>query len=532
MNLTASPFLRACAPALLLPFAIFLLGWFWGRPQLSPDTATGLLAWHDFTAGGQWNAVSEPARSDLGADIAQPVTWWSPGQYVAPGLLISAGFSAGASFLLVALFSACSFTIGLARFARALGAADEAIPWVALGAAGGWHTLYGFGFFVGGEVVLAAVWPWIFFAAWQLRERPWKFVLRIPPLLLLGSFAKHSFAIYALGLMVFLSLEATRGKWRSPLGLAHAAWPFVASALLYVAGRILLFDSGPSPSSPGQTTQTLASSFGFSAWAPLLSATGGGSMVGRVFAIAGLDPDQGWSECGLVLAILSPLALAGYLFLARDSRPLSRLSGVVSLVAFAVIGILIARGASISLEDRHYRPAGALLLALAGLAAAGGHGPRRLAARLTIVLVVSFGAGTALLRHHTLHRLGPPAREGFTLVDCTPAVQDEIRRLGRETLAHRGVLYLSYPPLGMLSVEGRIITTDARSRGLDWIAERPYAGTAPSLVLVLPGFYDADGRGDALRASFRDWSSESWSRRELDGWHFWSASSAQAPATP
>ncbi len=45
-------------------------------------------------------------------------------------------------------------------------------------------------------------------------------------------------------------------------------------------------------------------------------------------------------------------------------------------------------------------------------------------------------------------------------------------------------------------------------------------------------FHDADKRGDALRASFRDWSAESWSRRELDGWHFWSASSAQVPATP
>ena len=522
--------LRSCGPALLPPLVVFVLGCVWGSPQLSPDTATGLLAWHDFVGGGPWNCVVEPSPADLATTIANPVTWWSPGQYAVPGLLISAGLSSGLAFLIVALCSAWSFTLGVVRLARELGAPADAAPWMAFGAAGAWHTLYAFGFFIGGEVLLAAVWPWIFLAAWRLRGSPVKLVCFLPPLLLLGSFAKHSFAIYALGLLAFLGLEAARGRWREPKYLARAAWPLAAAALLYALGRAALFASGPSPSDPGQSPHTLASALGFSAVAPILAATGGGSLAGRAFALDSVDADHGWRGLGAFLAILSPLPLFAYLRLAFEKKPLSRLTGLVCLVTCAVLGLLVARGAAISLEDRHYRPAGALLLVLVGAAAVEARGPWRTAARALIIATVVFGFATAVSRHRVLHRLGRAGEEGFSVVDCSPAVQAEIRKIGRDTRTSHGVLYLPYPPLGLLAPTGDIIASDARNRGLDWIAERPYLGEVPALTLVLPAYYDADGRGDALRASFRAWRREDWTMRPLDGWNFWTASTRSRPA--
>ena len=531
MSTTPSPApdWRLFAPAALLPLLFFACGWFWGPPQLGSDTATGLLAWRNFTAGGAWNTISEPSPANIAIDAEQSVTWWSPGQYVAPGLLLSAGLPLGAALLLVALLSAWSLTAGLTLLARFLGAPLAALPWVALGAAGSWHTLYPFGMFIGGEVVLIAVFPWIVLAGWSLRNRPLPLLLLLPPLLLLGSFAKHSFAIYALGLLAFLWLETLRKRPRTLRTLFACTWPLTAVGLFYAAGRIFLFQAGPSPSDPGQVHHSLATAFGFSSFAPLLAATGGGSLMGRVFMLAGLKYEDGWRLFGPALALLAILPLALSARLARGPLPFHRLAGMVTLTATAILFVLMARGGSISPEDRHFRPAGVLLLIPLAVVAAG-PGRFRFLARGALGFIVVFGAASAVQRHHSLHAVAHSTAEHISLPDLPPAAQAELRRLDAIGAGTDAILYLPSPALSTFAPAPRLIVTDASGRDLAWLAAHPRFGRVSTLTLVLPTALVHDGRADGLRASFLNYAPEAWTCHSVDGWDFWQATAPPVAA--
>ncbi len=510
-------------PAFLLPPVFFACGWFWGPPLLFSDTATGLLAWHNFVQGGSWNTIIEPSAANLALNIEQPITWWSPGQYVPLGLLVSAGLPLGAAMLLLALCSAWSLTAGLVCFARELEAPASTLPWVALTAAGSWHTLYAFGMFIGGEVVLIALFPWIILAGWRLREHPVLRIILLPPLLLLGSFAKHSFAIYALGLIAFLWLETLRGRPRSLRSCISATLPFITVGMLYLVGRHLVFASGPMPSDPGQLHRTAAESFGFSALGPVLAATGGGSLAGRVFTLLGLPFEIAWQRLAPALVLLAPFCLALYTWLALSSRPLERLAGIIALVAVAILALLLWRGGSISLEDRHFRPAGVLLMAVYAVLAFAAELRVRVIARGVLLFTLIFGIAAAFQRHYSLSRHVYAAGDHSAIADLTPAAQAELRHLDKAAGGTNAILYLSRAELSALVHSARLIVTDASDHNAAWLAAQPRHGRVALLTLVLPATFDQDGRGSVLRASFIDYPAAVWTCHSVDGWDFWQA---------
>lgn len=491
--------------------------------MLWSDTATGLLAWRHFVAGGTWNTLPLPDPADIARVTEQAVTWWSPGQYVPLGLLNLAGVPLGTAMLLLAFAAAVATGIGLAALARALGAPERALPWIAIGVTGGWHALYAFGMFNGGETAQIAVWPWIALAAWRLRTRPLASVAILPGLFLIGSFAKHSFAIAALALLIFLWLEALRGSPRDARHLCRATWPIAAIGILYIVGRRLVFDAGASPADPGQASHTFTAMWGFGAFAPWFAATGAGSVAGRIFHATGLAFERGWAVLGLPLTLLSPLPLALYAWMTRRRAPLARLAGLTCLVTIGVLFVLLWRGGSISLEDRHYRPAGVLLLA-AGVAA-GFDGSRRLAwvTRGLVSAIVLYGLGALLQRHLTLGHRFFPAENGVAVSDVPRPVLAEIFRVARAGDDGRSLLYLPNPTLAVPGPPGRLLVTDAIDRDAAWIAAQPRHGRVPRLTLVLPARFDPDGRAAALRASFVDYRPDEWTRRRLDDWDFWQA---------
>ncbi len=512
----------ACAvPLLGLAFA-----WIYGPPLIFSDTATGLLAWRNFVAGGIWNTIAEPSTLNLAENIQRPVTWWSPGQYVPAGLLLSAGLPLGAAVLLVALLAAWSSILGVTALVRELGAPRETLPWVALATAASWHTLQPFGMFNGGECALAAVWPWIFLLLYRCRHRPWLLSVAIPPLFLLGIFAKHSFMIFGLAMLLFLWLEACREAEWKPGRVIAAVWPLLAGGLLFLVGRHLLFDAGPSPADPGQLPGRALTAYAFSSWAPLFASGGFGSLMGRAFMISGLGFEEGWSRLAPALAIASPIALGLYFGLSRRKEPFMRLAGTVALVSGLMLCVLIGCGGNISQEDRHFRPAGLLLLAvLVHFCAARQAGrPRlQLAARGVLAAVLVFGIGAAVQRHLNLRRLTHPAGNHTSLADMPPNVLREARSMAAAASGSDAILYLPTPEIACQLPTCRMIVTDALAHDATWISARSYRGIASAVHLIVPQGFSADGRTEALLASFVDYPRTAWSSRRIGEWEFWSA---------
>jgi hypothetical protein len=510
------------APAFILPLIVFVHSWFYAPPQVWPDTGFGLLAWRNFSAGGTWNTILEPSSADIAIDTESAVTWWAPGQYVPLGMLTSAGLSLGAAMLLITLLSAWSLALGLTRLARALGAPEESLPWVAAAAAGSWHTLFAFDTFIGGEVVLIALFPWLLLGAWRLRERPMLEILLLPVILLVGSFAKHSFAIYAVGLLAFLWLEALRTGPRSLRVWLNATWPLATVGVLYVVARHLLLPSGPNPADFGQVKRTFAESFGFAAHGPWLAATGGGRFFTRLFMYAGLALETGWIKFAAVLALFAPLALALYVSLALNARPLARLAGMVASIAALIMGLLYVSGGFISLDDRHFRPAGVLLLAALAVTAVSARCWQRYLARGLLVLVVAFGFGSALQRRS----IGPrvyPIGERTAIAEMPPAVQAEIRRIDAIGAGQNSILYLPSSEFAIIAHISRLLVTDAFDRSPNYTLARPHHGRVPTLTLALPGFMDRQGKGAAVRAGFLDYPATAWTHYSIEDWDFWQA---------
>jgi uncharacterized SAM-binding protein YcdF (DUF218 family) len=304
-----------------------------------------------------------------------------------------------------------------------------------------------------------------------------------------------------------------------------ASLPLVTAGLIYLLGRHLIFPAGPSPSDPGQLRRTAAESFGYAALGPLLATTGGGSFVGRIFMMLGLPPESGWQKLAPILALIAPLSLGLYVWLSRSCRSLERLAGIIALTSVTVLAVILWRGGSVSLDDRHFRPAGVLLLAaLAGAAIIPSTAGLRYAGRACLLLVVLYGTGAALQRHYFMRRSVSPSAGHTSITDISPAAQAELRRIDAAAVGTDAILYLPKPELSVLVQQSRIIVTDAMDREAAWFESRSRRGRVSSLTLALPETFARDGRGVALRRSFTDYPDSSWTCRSVHGWDFWQAS--------
>jgi prepilin signal peptidase PulO-like enzyme (type II secretory pathway) len=219
-------------------------------------------------------------------------------------------------------------------------------------------------------------------------------------------------------------------------------------------------------------------------------------------------------------------ALYVYVRAMGSPLPLFRLAGVVSLVSCLLLAILWLRGANISLEDRHLRPAGVLLLA-AGAQLAGPAQPPWIPrlARAVLLLAVLFGLGATIQRIGNIRHHGIRLENGTSLTGLDPAVLARLRQIDADPAT--GLVYLPQPELALMMRRARVLPTDAVIHDRAWLAADARAGRVPDLQLVLPGWFVLDGRAEAIRSSFTGYAEQEWHRTRVGDWDFW-----QAPRPP
>jgi hypothetical protein len=515
------------AVAILIPASVAIAHWLLAPPIISHDTIIGFETWRSMQQGAGWNQLLAPDPADISRSSGGFLTWWSPGQYLPAGLLMGLGASMGAAVLLISFAGACSLVFGMWRLCLAMGSSGREAALAALAAAATWHTLYAFGMFNGGEVALMAVWPWILLCAWRLQDRPWLQALVLPLLLVAGSYAKLSFGLYAIGLLVFLWLEAARERqwqWRNLLanGVRLAAAGGVYLAVWYW----IHLSRGPVPMDKGIAVAPVTTCIGFALSAPWFAAAGFGSMVGRLFAIRGIASDAGWEKLHAVLAVSGAAGAVSYGYLLCHRRRLMRLAGTVCFVAALLLAVLMARGGAISLEDRHLRPAGVLLLAVCASWAASRRAWPRVVFATALALAVLYGLGASVQRIVNGRMFSVRASNHIGVLDID---RDSLRLLERLDVAG-SVIYLQNLNLAPVVQHARVIVADNPSRDEAWHAANPILGRVPALVLVLPESYSLDGRALAVRARFQNYREQEWHRTQHGKWVFWQAGGP--PAAP
>ncbi len=510
----------------LVPLLLGAAGWFTSPPILDPDSATGFLVWESGHDGAPWNCLREPDPADIARNHDVFLTWWSPGQYVVPGWWRGAGFSWGQAMLLTALAGAWLQAGGCWWLARATGLGPVAAGWLTLTATLQWHTMHQFGYFRGGEILLAAAAPWLLALAWRLRQHACLTLVLAPGLVVLGQWLKLSALLLLVPLLTYLGLihiGRLRARPRAAAGFVLGAAALMA--LTWWGMHVVFFARGPTPataSAPGGWSLTLVS---YSLASPWLAITGLGSLMGRVCQWLGRDGDEIWRTAGwpVLTATLVVWWAAWRGWLGPLPVELRRFIGWVLAGNIVLLALLYARGASISIDDRHVRPAATLLLVGAAVTATSSARRWRRGTQAVLLTCMVYGLGAAVPREIALARIQSQSRAGFCQQEITAAALVRLARLTRDTPPTDTVVYVPAPEIALEVNGARRISTDDINRDLAAVRAEHWRGRVPRLIVVVSDAMEKDGRGGAVRAAFADYPPAAWQAETAGGWWFWTA---------
>ena len=155
--------------AALAPIA-YTIAAFIVAPSMDPDAGWGFLAWRSMQAGAAFNTYYTPDPADLSKDIAPFLAWWSPGQYLVPGVIGLTGLKVGQAIAITAGLSLFAFLSGTAVLMRRFGQPPLAALLAVLFLAAFRFSSAPFSVYTGGEILILAALPWFVLASLRVPE--------------------------------------------------------------------------------------------------------------------------------------------------------------------------------------------------------------------------------------------------------------------------------------------------------------------------------------------------------------------------
>jgi len=487
----------------------------------------GLQAWTTFTEGGAWHSLLIPDSNNIAQSIETPLYWWTPGLYLPIGVLSILGLSYQSAAMVIFSITTLSLGVGAALLAKGLGSPIQALPWIALAATCSQSVFSAFSVFSGGDSALYATFPWLALIAWRLRKSKYLTVGIIPILFLTGTFLKHSFTIYAITVLALLFSESLTEEPFPPRiwKIIRKNIPLLIAGILYVLGWFFLFDGGATPASSSSNLQRPFSLlWGFNAFAPLI----GASSLQHFVTIALPTPTGSWEdfdlgEKGWLLTLFSPLPFLLYIWLSvKGKTPLARFAGITSLVTCGFLFFLMWRGAAISLEARHYQPAGLLLLTVFITQAFTRPVKFSLSIRLATILFMSWASIGLFEFHLTRHRPGSEFHKKYQYLhsDASSLVIHHLKLISSQY--KDSLIFLSEIGLG-LELHQSMHKTNRLAFNPFGVSNLEYYGRVPRLCFAMPDNRVERGDAIAFRDSFKDYSPDEWQVYSIDGWQIWIA---------
>ena len=507
--------------ALLVPLGLALLGWRLAPPMLNPDSAMGFLAWEAHAAGAPWNTLRAPDPAHLARDRDEFLTWWSPGQHDLTGPWRRFGANWGQAIVLTTVVACWIQLAGCWQLARSLGGSRAAAAWLGAASVLQWHSLFSFGHFRGGDVLLGAATPWMVAVIWRVRARPVWYLAVIPVLIWGGQYLKLSAILLTGPLLLAGGLGHLWSLRRRPA--FAVTWSVTAAAL--AAGSWWLFqiaflNRGPTPGAGGSLSGDPLSLVAYAAAAPWLAATGFGSLVGHLYWWLGRDVDGLWRTGGWFVA---PLTAGVWWLTARRLFPLlggkARHGAIVVLgTGCAILALLYLRGAPVGLDDRYMRPTAVVLLLALALAVDSRPANRSWLPQLALGAIAVFGVGCAVQRTIALLQHASRGREGIIQQHLTPRAIAHLAEIDAAGAPRSKLIYVPFAGLAFEIRRQRVIVAD------DLGVERQHLwhGRVPELIVALPDVMEQDGRGARVRARYADYRPDEWTSERQGGWYFWS----------
>ncbi len=260
-------------------------------PILKYYPGMGMQEWRTLAQGGSANSVVAPDPADISRDRTKFTAWWSPGQYLIPGVLTTFGLRLGTALSITAGLSLLCCLLGWIRVFRHFAFSDQAATFGVACLSTFRYSTLPFGNYNGGEILLQGITPWLILAACRV---PVASALRAAGLaglaMLIGFFAKLTGVLVACAALTAGSIAALRRLRRITTGMvAGAVGTIFALGLL----EAVWFSRGATPASgagwPFQFSNVI-----FAAGAPLGAGVSWGDMLESILFHPGWPrlPDQ------------------------------------------------------------------------------------------------------------------------------------------------------------------------------------------------------------------------------------------------
>ena len=154
-----------------------------------------------------------------------------------------------------------------------------------------------------------------------------------------------------------------------------------------------------------------------------------------------------------------------------------------------------------SMEMRHFRPLGLLAIPALVVVAIDSNKYLQISLKLIILLSCLYGPISFAQRKLATHSHGVKSHQGFTqeLIDG-PSLAF-ITKID-ETADKNTLFYVTSPDLGLEITNARVIATQADFEEIKDLKKRKYYGKVSNLYIVLPNYFEGNGKAKVIVNSF------------------------------
>jgi hypothetical protein len=458
-----------------------------------PDSSWGFQVLQKMQTGGGFNLLFKPNPTDLSKNHSEFLTWWSPGQYLAPYLFVSLfrlnlGQAAAVTAMLFTLsgifgfysfFKRAGFGPAIAAISVALIACQQAfiIPYI---------------FYNGGEVLIFGFAGWFLYGCTAIKNTGWKLILFLLLSGCIGFFCKSSFLwMYGAG-CIYLWIKLSRGQYDVIQWIKKGIWigiPAISSlAIIY----ILYLSKGENPASGGMGIKLTWQTFSFPLASPLLAGLSIDDMVGGLIYhddVTLLSPF--WSLVTVIISAIFSIILIINIVSRIPDKNYTLLVIVFYSVSVIFFGYNFLRQANISYEARHLRLIGLLITPGLVYLVSRAHLTYK-AAFIFIGLVIAFLSFRYFVPGFQQNKLyNARGTSGLAQIGADQQTLNYIMDLDRKN--SNAIFVFIQPDLGLEIKHNRIITVDpmdaVQVSPKDYYDNFTYKGHAGPVYILLPSAY-------------------------------------------
>lgn len=362
--LSDKPLLSRIIPGIVYVIVVILgIFLFFAPPSLFPDPANGFHVMRSMQMGAGFNQLTSPDQSDITQNASEFLTWWSPGQYLAPyAFKLLFGLNTGQATAIVITICQLLGLTGLLAFFRKIGFSATVSALSILFIACQQFFIIPYVFYNGGEILFFGFAGWFLYGCTVINRRGWALAVFVLLSGWVGFFCKSSMLwMYGAG-MLFLWLRLSMRRSTLDL-LLNAAW-IAVPAIISLAGIWIFFLSkGQNPASAVAPFKFTWKAFGFPLASPLLSGFSIDDLVHGLIYHTGKPLFTGTNAVVvmLILAVLS-VWLVRTILQKVGNRTYRLLIRVFYIVTFIFFGYAYLRQMAISYEARHFRIIGLMVI--------------------------------------------------------------------------------------------------------------------------------------------------------------------------